>query len=145
MKKLLLALALLGITAPAFAGSTPTCTDAPTTLSAVINDTYVDLSWVAPGSCTPTKYAIEVFAQYGLVGGEGCDGGTTLTLSYTSPKGDPAVTTFSFALADLTPPEGYTSCAVPEVKVKALTTQPPGPNKSQNNPFSDAVPISSGV
>jgi hypothetical protein len=133
---------LLGITAPAFAASTPTCSDAPTALTATVNDPNVDLSWVAPGTCTPTKYAIEVIVQYGLVDGVGCDGGTSDTLSYTSEKGNPAPTTFSFALADLTPPAGYVFCADTQVKVKALTTQPHGPNKSQNNPFSDIALIS---
>lgn len=156
MKKTLLALALLGMSASAFAVPPgPTCgSDEPFDLQSTINATDVDLSWDfdVGNTCDPTKYAIEVFAQYGpfplvdsalqplVVPIPDCDG-TTLTLSFASEKGDPAPMEASFLRAALAPPPGYCFCAPTEWKVKALTTHPHGPNKSQNNAWSDVAEI----
>jgi hypothetical protein len=145
MKKLLLALALLGLGAPAFAGSSPTCGDThPTALDVVVGVTDVTATWSSSSlSCTPTKYSIEFEAQYGPAPAVAVCDGTTKTVTYTSTT-SPFSIPLADLLVDLAPPAGKCWCADTAVKVKALTTAPHGPNKSQNNVFSDPDTIDIG-
>lgn len=139
MKKLLLAIAMVGLAGSVMAKS-PAC-DAPV-LSASIDEGTVEMSWSAPLTCTPTKYSID-FMYYVY---DDASGGTVadctaedplvplieMEESYTVLAPD---TTFSF-----TPTYSDYACDQGSVKVKALTTPAKGgTGYSQNNPFSNEV------
>ena len=140
MKKLLLAIAMVGLAGSVMAKS-PACSDAPV-LIASIDEGTVEMSWTAPLTCTPTKYSIDfMYYVYDAANGGTADDCTAddplvplieMEESYTvlAPE-----TAFSF-----TPIYGENACDQGSVKVKALTTPGKGgTGSSQNNPFSNEV------
>jgi hypothetical protein len=127
-------------------GSSPTCGEtAPSSLAATwacaaAPDTgnVLTVSWSPDGmSCVPTKYALSVsglFTDPTLDPPEPCSVQVTSHYTVFAPE-----TSLAIAWEDLQDPDLQFCADIPlAVKVKALTTAPRGPNRSQNNAFATA-------
>lgn len=140
---LLLGAALTVAALPAAAkGPAPTCSGAPTVVSADFTagpPMALAMTWTAATCSVPiSKYAIELtFTAFDAANGgtvDDCDAATPavplveMTYSFTSPGA---------GLGYIFDP-GYpaNACGLGSVKLKALTTTRGGSNRSQNNPFS---------
>jgi hypothetical protein len=161
-RKILLAGLALAAAGHVFArGSTPTCTTAPTNVKAGYNyctdprsgggftnvpEDTIRVTWSAP-TCNPsiTKYALEVTVNYYYLANfptSNCDNPDfTQTWSFTTEDNSTFID-IPFSAFDLPDTQSCIRCCVTfsgdnlPIRVKALTTNPKGSNKSQNNPFS---------